>query len=169
MYSLWCRSRPSRASARACSRVSAMCQLISTRQSLRSTVCPCSAAAASAKLHCVRSAFRPSSASRARAEDHPSSGHVVELHHALCHVERVVIRQRDDAGGELNALRTFASGGQEHLGRADHLPAAGMMLAAPELLVAELVQLLDEVEIATELEHRMLADRMVRSEERAEA
>jgi len=30
------------------------------------------------------------------------------------------------------------------------------------------IELLDEVEIATELEHWMLADRMMRSEERAE-
>ena len=61
MYSLWCRINPSRASARAFSRVSAMCQLSSTRQFLRSTILPCLTAAASAKLHCVGSAFRPSS------------------------------------------------------------------------------------------------------------
>ena len=60
MYSLWCRIRPSRASARAFSRVSAICQLSSTRQFFRSTVVPCLAAAASAKLHCVGSAFSPS-------------------------------------------------------------------------------------------------------------
>jgi len=45
------------------SRVSAMCQLNKTRQSLRSTVVPCLTAAASAKPHCVGSALRPSSAS----------------------------------------------------------------------------------------------------------
>ena len=39
------------------------------------------------------------------AEDRPPAGHVVELHHALRDVERVVIGQRDDAGGELDALR----------------------------------------------------------------
>ena len=38
-----------------------MCQLSSTRQFLRSTVWPCLAAAASAKLHWVGRAFRPSS------------------------------------------------------------------------------------------------------------
>jgi hypothetical protein len=43
------------------------------------------------------------------------------------------------------------------------------MLAAPELVVAELVQALDEVEVAAELQHRVLPDGMVRSEERAEA
>src|SRR5580700_10634013 len=43
-----------------------------------------------------------------------------------------------------------------------------MMLAAPELVVAELVEMLDEVEVAAELQHRMLADRMMRGEKCAE-
>jgi hypothetical protein len=42
-----------------------------------------------------------------------------------------------------------------------------MVLAAPELVVAEAIELLDEVEIAAELQHRMLADRVMRGEERA--
>ena len=41
---------------------------------------------------------------RARAEDRAAAGHVVELHHALRDVERVVVGQRDHAGGELDAL-----------------------------------------------------------------
>jgi hypothetical protein len=43
-----------------------------------------------------------------------------------------------------------------------------MVLAAPEFVIAEMVELLDELEIATELQHRVLADRMVRGEEGAE-
>src|SRR5262245_988153 len=43
-----------------------------------------------------------------------------------------------------------------------------MVLAAPELVIAEPVELFDEVEIAAELQHRMLAHRMVRGEESAE-
>src|SRR6516164_5339734 len=43
-----------------------------------------------------------------------------------------------------------------------------MVFAAPELVIAEPVELLDEVEIAAELQQRMLADRMVGSEEGAE-
>ena len=43
------------------------------------------------------------------------------------------------------------------------------MFTAPEFVVAELVQALDEIEIAAELQHRMLADRMMRGEEGAEA
>ena len=42
------------------------------------------------------------------------------------------------------------------------------MLAAPEFLVPELVQMLHQVEIAAELQHRVLADRVVGGDEGAE-
>jgi hypothetical protein len=42
------------------------------------------------------------------------------------------------------------------------------MLAAPEFVIAKRIELLDEVEIAAELQHRMLADRMMRGQEGAE-
>jgi hypothetical protein len=42
------------------------------------------------------------------------------------------------------------------------------MFAAPELVIAELVELLHEIEIAAELQHRMLADRVMRGEESSE-
>src|SRR5205085_10182925 len=61
MYSLCQRNKPLPASSRAFSRVSAMCQLKTTRQSLRLTVLPCFLAASSANDHCVGSAVRPSS------------------------------------------------------------------------------------------------------------
>ena len=42
------------------------------------------------------------------------------------------------------------------------------MLAAPEFVVAERIELLDQVEIPAELQHRMLADRVMRGEEGSE-
>jgi hypothetical protein len=42
------------------------------------------------------------------------------------------------------------------------------VLAAPELVIAKLVELLNEIEVATELQHRMLANRMMRGEESSE-
>jgi hypothetical protein len=105
---------------------------------------------------------------RPGAEDRPPAGHVIELHQPLRHVERMVVGQGDDPRAELDALRPLARGGEEHLGRPDGLPAARMMLAAPELVVPEPVEMLDEIEIAAELQHRVLADRMVRGEKGAE-
>src|SRR5258705_10701379 len=43
-----------------------------------------------------------------------------------------------------------------------------MVLAAPELVITQRVELLDEIEVAAELQHRMLADRMMRGEESTE-
>jgi hypothetical protein len=43
-----------------------------------------------------------------------------------------------------------------------------MVLAAPELVITEIVQLLDQVEVAPELQRRMLPDRMMRGEEGSE-
>ena len=60
MYSLCHFSRPSRAWRRASSRLSARCQLISTRHLPRSATWPCRAADSSAKLHCVGRACSPS-------------------------------------------------------------------------------------------------------------
>jgi hypothetical protein len=40
-----------------------------------------------------------------------------------------------------------------------------MMLAAPELVVAERIELFNEIEVAAELQHRMLADRMMRPDD----
>ena len=208
---------------------SARCQLISTRQFLRSTVLPCFAAASSANDHCVGSACSPSDdvdaidstpmpylpaicmpgradrrrrrhrhvllqrqdlelrvaqrepvavvaeallaaqqpddhaerlvlavalhhrvdAERVRvrrqrarpgAEHRAAPRHVVELHDALRHVERVVIRQRHDARAEHDPLRPLARRRQEHLRRGDHLPAGRVVLAAPELVEAEAVE-----------------------------
>src|ERR1700722_4336219 len=43
-----------------------------------------------------------------------------------------------------------------------------MMLAAPEFVIAKRIKLFDQVEIPAKLQHRVLADRMMRGEEGAE-
>ena len=43
-----------------------------------------------------------------------------------------------------------------------------MVFAAPEFVVAELVEPLDQVEIAAELQQRVFADRMMRGKKGAE-
>src|SRR3979490_810766 len=43
-----------------------------------------------------------------------------------------------------------------------------MMLAAPEFIEAERIDLFDKIEVAAELQHRMLADRVMRGEEGSE-
>ena len=48
----------------------------------------------------------------AAAEDHPPAAHVIQLNHALRDIERVVIGQRHDAGGELDPFRPLRRGGR---------------------------------------------------------
>ncbi len=64
-------------------------------------------------------------------------------------------------------MRAFTGGGEKHLGRRDDFPAGRVVLAAPELVVTEFVEVLREVEVAAELQRRVLADRVVRREEGA--
>ena len=258
LYSLCQRCSPWTASARACSRVSARWKAISTRQSRRSTVEPCCAAASSANAHCVGRACRPSleleaiestpmpylpascmpdgeiddavaigmssctgrslqlgvaerepvrlvaeavvAAQQADdhaerlvlavaeqhrvdavgagigrqgagpgAEDRPAPGHVVELDHPLGDVERVVVGQADDAGAEADGVADLAGGGEEHLRGGDRLPARRVVLAAPELVEPEAVEVGHQLEVALEQQRRVLAGRVVRGEERTEA
>jgi hypothetical protein len=79
-----------------------------------------------------------------------------------------VIWQRDDPGSQPDGVGQLTGGGQEHLRRSDHLPAAGVVLAAPELVIAETVEMCRQLKIALELQRRVLAERMVGCEERAE-
>src|ERR1700716_2756737 len=72
------------------------------------------------------------------------------------------------AGAEPDAFGALAGGGQKHLRRCDGLPARGMMLAAPEFIVAECIELLDQIEVAAKLQHRMLANRVMRGEKGSE-
>jgi hypothetical protein len=99
-----------------------------------------------------------------QTRNHPAAGHVIQLHDALRDVERMVIRQRNDTGGELDAFRPLARRGEEHFGGRDHFPAAGMMFAAPEFVIAKPIEMLDQIEVATKLQHRMLANRMMRGQ-----
>jgi hypothetical protein len=86
------------------------------------------------------------------AEHHPPHGLMVELHHPVGQHEGVVVRQRGDTGAEADALGALGGGGDEHLGRADRLPACRVVLAHPNLFVAEVVEMGDEFEVAPEHE-----------------
>ena len=81
---------------------------------------------------------------RAGAEDGPTPGQVVEQRDAAGHVVGVVVGQAHHTGGQLDAMGALGRGGEEHLGVADGLPAAGVVLPHPHLVVAELVEVLDQ-------------------------
>src|SRR5262249_15147103 len=92
----------------------------------------------------------------------------VELHDALRHVERVMVGQRNDAGAKPDAPGALGGHGQEQLGRGDHLPAGGMMFAAPELVEAKSVEMPGQSHVALKLQSRVFANRVMRRQECAE-
>ena len=106
---------------------------------------------------------------RSGAEDEPATGEVVEQHQPVGHQPRVVVRERDHARPQLDVLGPLGSGGDEDLGAGDDLVAPGVVLAEPDLVVAEPVESDDAVEVVLERQGRVLADRVERGEEGAEA
>ena len=58
---------------------------------------------------------------RPDAEHHPAAGHVVELDDAVGDHQRVVVRQRDDAGAEADVPGPLRRDGDEDLRRVDGL------------------------------------------------
>src|SRR5207247_951314 len=93
----------------------------------------------------------------ADAEHGATVGQVVDEDDAVGDVEGVVVGDADDAGAEPDALGALAGGGDEDFGAGDGLPAAGVVLAYPGLVVAEVVEPGDDLEVALEREGGVLA------------
>ena len=87
---------------------------------------------------------------------------VVELDDSLGNHKRVVIWEGNDARAQHDAVRAFSDGGKEEFRGGDHLPASGVVFAAPELVVPEVVEELSELQVALELNERVFADGMMR-------
>ena len=102
------------------------------------------------------------------AEHDPAAREVVEQHHAVGEDQRVVVRQRTHAGAELDVAGALGRDGHEHLGAGDDLVAGGVVLADPRLVVAELVEALNQFQVALQRQRRVLPDGMERGEEDAE-
>ena len=103
----------------------------------------------------------------ASAEHDPAPSHVVELDDAVRHVERVVIRERHDAGAEAEVLGPFGRGGDEDLGRVDRLHTGGVVLTDPGFREAQSVEHLQQLEIALEAQRGVLVEGVERCEEDA--
>ena len=83
--------------------------------------------------------------------------------------QRVVVRQRDHAGAEPDALGALGRRGDEELRRRDDLEAGRVVLADPRLVVAEVVEPLDQLDVATDRQRRVFVQRVERCEEDAAA
>src|SRR5438445_217727 len=132
---------PNATSLRACSSVSAMCIGPTRRHLRRSTVV---------------------SNSRARSSMTPQWW--ARMSKPCCIVAPIESRPRP----KRPAARGPDGDAEEDLGRRDDLVAGGVVLADPGFLEAELVEPLDQLEVALESERRVLAGRMERGHEDAE-
>ena len=92
---------------------------------------------------------------------------VVELDDAVRSHQRVMVRQRDHARAKTDRAGAFGGNGDEQLGRADQLPAGGMVLADPGLVEAKPVQPLHQLEIAVHAGGGILVHRMEWRQENA--
>ena len=102
------------------------------------------------------------------AEHRAPARHVVELDEALGDQERMVVGQARDARAQHDVPRALGGGGDHDLGRGDQLPPRRVMLADPDLVVAQVVEPLDQLHVAVDGERRVLPDAVERSEEDAE-
>ena len=93
---------------------------------------------------------------------------MIELDESLGDHERMVVGQRDDAGPQHDPVGALRGGRKEDLGRGDHLPSSGVVLAAPELVVSEVVHKLDQLEVALKLQRGVFAYGVMRRKKRAE-
>ncbi len=104
----------------------------------------------------------------ADAEHRAAARHMVELRHRFGEHEGVVVGQRFHAGAEADVFRALGRGGDHQLGRGDHLHRAGMMLAIPDFLEAQAVEMLGQQQVALERVGRIEPGRMERREEQTE-
>ena len=85
---------------------------------------------------------------RPAAQHGAAARHVVELHEALGHHEGMVVGQAGDAGAEHDVAGALGRRRDGQLGRGDQLPAGGMVLADPGLVVAQVIEPLDQLHVA---------------------
>ena len=93
------------------------------------------------------------------AEHEAAPGQVVELHRPLRHPQRVVVAGADHAAAQLDVAGALGGSGDEDLRRGDDLAAGRVVLADPRLVVAQPVEVLDEIQVLLEQQGRVLARR----------
>jgi len=103
------------------------------------------------------------------AQHRPPAGLVIQLHHAVCDNEWVMVRQRDDAGAEADVPGPFRRRRDEHFRTADDLEPAGVVLADPGFVVVQRVQVLQQLHVALQRQDGVFRQVVERCQEDAAA
>ena len=93
---------------------------------------------------------------------------MIEQYGTLGDHVRVVVGDAGDSGTQLDSPGALGGRGDEDLGAGDDLAAGGVMLADPGLVVAELVEVHDQFQIALQRERWVLTGRVERCHEDSE-
>jgi hypothetical protein len=106
---------------------------------------------------------------RTHAQHEPAPHQVIEQHRSLGDHVRVVIAHRHHTGAQLDVAGALGGRRDEDLRRGDDLAAGRVVLTDPGLVVAELVEVLDQVEISLQRPRRVLSGRVERGHEDPES
>ena len=106
---------------------------------------------------------------RPHAQHDAAAREVIEQHDALRNPQRMVIAHADHAGAELDVLGAFRGSGDEDFRGSDDFHPGRVVLADPRLVVAQVIEMLDECQIALQGQRGVGAGGVERREENAEA
>ena len=94
----------------------------------------------------------------ADAEHHAAAGEVVEQHHAVGDHIGVVVGEADHAGAEAEGAGALGGGSHKDFGGGDGFPAGAVVFADPGFVVAQVVEPLQEFQVAFQGEGGVFAD-----------
>ena len=104
----------------------------------------------------------------ADAEHHAAAGHMVQLGHPVGDHKGVVVGQADHAGAEFDVLGAVGGDADENLRGGDDFPAGAVVFADPGFVEAEVVQPLDEFQVAFQGQGGVFAGPVERAHKDAE-
>src|SRR4029434_871741 len=93
---------------------------------------------------------------------------MIEQNDPLRHPEWIVVTQADHTGSQLDAASALGGDCDKDLRRCDYFTAGRVMFANPRFVVAQRVEVLDEIKVTRQRESGILARRVKRGEEDAE-
>ena len=96
----------------------------------------------------------------AAAQHGAPAGHVVELYEALGHQQRMVIGQAGHARAQHDVPCALGGSRDHQFRRGNQLPAGRVVLADPGLVIAEVIEPLDQLHVAGEGQGGIFADSM---------
>ena len=104
----------------------------------------------------------------ADAKHHAPSGQMVQQHHPVRYHVGMMVGEADHAGAEAEVAGALGGGGHENFRRGDSFPAGAVVFADPGFVKAQVVQPLQQFQIAFQGQGRVFAYSVERGHKNAE-